>query len=999
MTARPQPGDRPFCGREEQLDALLSCWQEVRGGLGGPRTVVLLAESGLGKTRLAQQFYARLVALEQDETGYWPPRLGTEGNNLLVNPAASGFDGEVAMPFLWWGMRLADPQGHNNVTTGALAAHVDDYLVPHLAAFHKEQRRRQRLLQLAKVGGAVAADAMLDLVPFLGLLKKVGEVGVELKGIHDEWRQDRRTLDAAALLQQRRDSLVDQLLADFDKLFTGPAGRRVPAVILVDDAQFSAFDPGVTAFLAALIPAMTAGRWPVLLLVTHWEKEFLAALDPDADAGSPVAGIIDEHSRQELDAVRVVRLTPIEGLEPLVTARLPGLPADQVRRLVERAGGNPQFLEELLRVALDARSRALFEGRSAAGALTAQGLDTLLSKSVNLHDLVAERYANSPEPVQKAVALAGLQGSTFLRTLVADAAAALEQGAVAAADVGSALAEAETPHAYVASLGEDQAAFSQRIYQDVARDFLPAFYDEAEALSALRGAVADVMLGRRSLELDREASTALMRLGAALYSESPDVEERRIAAHSLHLLSSRFHATGELQVAHVTARRQAALLDTLPDDRLDGDLAWLRAVNDTLAAVGDLAAQRPVLERLVRLTGATFDDDVNTWSASMYAQALMDVADFHESLGDQEPRADALATAAGVMASLDGFEEDLEALETALRLHGLYGDLFVEAGEFERAVEVQRWALDAARRLIEVDDGPRRRFELALVQRQVGRSALLKGDAAAASADLAEAAATLRELSARDASVSTEIQLISTLDDLADAHIQADDLAAAEPLLVEGLQTMRRHLTLAPEASRTRNNLADALERLAEVRRLLADPGAAWELLREAVTLRRSVLDQLGTGRAAADLGFSLARAAAAAAAARGSAAHDDGHALAHEGLELLREAWAHDRGVRSAWRLLYGVKVALPFALARSGLAATRALLYEADVVHAELPPEAQARVGDQMSDIERLRAFVLESDGDILGAARATDVANGLRHATGAADAAGDDAGHGPN
>src|SRR5690606_34571443 len=119
------------------------------------------------------------------------------------------------------------------------------------------------------------------------------------------------------------------------------------------------------------------------------------------------------------------------------------------------------------------------------------------------------------EPVQKAVALAGLQGAQFLRVLVSDAAAALEQEAPHPDTAESALAAAEHRHAYIASLSDAEAAFSQRIYHDVAREFLPAFYDEQEALSALRAVVADVMRGRRSLELDREATMALMRLAVS----------------------------------------------------------------------------------------------------------------------------------------------------------------------------------------------------------------------------------------------------------------------------------------------------------------------------------------------------------------------------------------------------------------------------------------------------------------------------------------------------
>ncbi|HET8986135.1 MAG TPA: hypothetical protein VFN03_10285, partial [Trueperaceae bacterium] len=767
----------------------------------------------------------------------------------------------------------------------------------------------------------------------------------------------------AALLEQRRDSLVEQLMADFEKLFTGPAGRRVPAVIFIDDAQFSAFDPGVTAFLTALIPAMTAGRWPVLLLVTHWEREYVAGTEsidaPAANgmasgaesAGSPVAAIIDEHSRQELDSVRVIRLTPIAGLEPLVSARLPGLTAAQVEQLTERAGGNPQFLEEIIRVAFDPRNRGMFEGRNTSNAMSDQGLETLLAKSVRLHDVVAERFSSSPESVQKAVALAGMQGAQFLRALVGDAAAMLDPDTAETVEMESALEAAERRHAYIASLDDEQGAFSQRIYQDVAREFLPAFYDEEEATSVLRGVVADLIHGRRVLELGREATMALWRLGVSQFEGSSEVDERRMAVHCLSIVLGAARESGELQVAHRLALRQAALLESLPDASLDGDLLWLRAVNIALADVGDLDAQRPVLTRLMTLTGQSYADDVNVWTASMYTQTLLDVAEFHELVGDEHSRAEVLGVAVDVMASIDGHEEDVGALEASLRLHRTYGEWYVERGELDRAVEVQGHAHALAGRLMELDDGPLRRFDLAVVQRQVGRSAQMREDSATAVANLSQAIDNLRELRETNTSVTLEIQLASTLDDLAETYMGDERNAEAETLLVESLQLMRRHMTLAPEASRTRFNLADSLERLAAVRRSLGNVESAWALSCEAIDVRRAILDQMGTGPAEADLGFTLSRAADVAAR---QMSVEQGYGPAREGLELLRRARQRDDTVRAQWRLLFAIRVALPFETAKSGLAAARALLQEADTLYAELAPEIVRIFRYQMSDIE---------------------------------------------
>ncbi len=984
----------PFCGREDHLATLLSRWQEVKQGV-GPRVVVLLAESGLGKTRLAQEFYARLVRTEQPEGGYWPAELGTDGNNLLVNPPPAGWNAAAEMPFLWWGVRLSDPVGRNQVATGALAAHVDGYLVPHLEPFHREQRRRQRLGQLAKVGGAVAVDAVLDLVPVLNLIKKAGEVGLELKGIHDSWRKDRQALDAAALLGQRRDSLVDQLLGDLGKLFDGPSGRTVPAVILVDDAQFSNVDPGVTAFVQALLKAMAAGDWPLLLLVTHWEREFAEAADGEVDAS--VAAIIARHSRLRPERVEVLRLAPIAGLEPLVTERLPGLPAAQVARLTERAGGNPQYLDEIVRLTLDPRSRAWFEGRDPTGALTDAGLETLLAKSVKLQDVVAERFANSPAEVQEAVALAGVQGAEFLEALVelthrrlagdhAVDQAGDQAGGASAGQAGGrtdgrtdgpaggdavahALADACQRHGYVAWLTEERGAFSQRIYQDVAREFLPVFHDEAAAEDALRTVVAHVMHGELPLPVTADAERALMRLAADLFETSDDEEERRLAAHGLHRLTLAASTAGELQVAHGLAVRQAALLEGISDARQDGDLAWLRLTNDVLATAADTEARRSVLTRLVRLTGEAYEDDVNTWSAALYAQVLMDVAEFHEEAGAQELRSEAINAAVSVVQSLDGFEPEVEVLEASLRLHRMYAAWFDEYGRLDDALETYRYALGVANQLLALEDDPVRRLQVATVQSEVGTNALLRGDARGALPDLEQAAATLRALAEGAASVDLDIRLSTALDHLADAYSATGRPRDAETLLVEVLELMRRHLNMAPDAPRTMANVADALERLTVLQQRLGAGAGAAQHIREAVALRRTVAERSRAVPDYAMLGYSLTRAGEIVGS-QGAVA--EGHEYVTEAVNLSRRVCASDTSARAAWRLLLALKVALDYALHRTDLEAARELLAEVDAVKGRLEPDALTPITPYLRDIEEQRARVLEESGDAEGAAR---------------------------
>lgn len=115
-----------FVGRDDDLDILRGAWEEAKSG--EPRVVALVAESGFGKTRLAQEFFNYLSVAEDNfgSGGYWPDKLLRKEDNLCVNPEPSdcGIESDT-MPFLWWGMRISD-RGQRNAT--ALRGRVHENL-------------------------------------------------------------------------------------------------------------------------------------------------------------------------------------------------------------------------------------------------------------------------------------------------------------------------------------------------------------------------------------------------------------------------------------------------------------------------------------------------------------------------------------------------------------------------------------------------------------------------------------------------------------------------------------------------------------------------------------------------------------------------------------------------------------------------------------------------------------------------------------------------------
>jgi hypothetical protein len=142
-----------FFGRERELARLQTLFSEVaqRDSKGkstsGPRMAVILAHTGVGKTRLAQELYRWLASHPQwDQGDFWPDDLGEDGDSLRVNPKLP--PQQVQPLVAWWGMRARCPERNQEPTAG-IVDHGN--ALRELAVLRREVRVREpnRTLRLA----------------------------------------------------------------------------------------------------------------------------------------------------------------------------------------------------------------------------------------------------------------------------------------------------------------------------------------------------------------------------------------------------------------------------------------------------------------------------------------------------------------------------------------------------------------------------------------------------------------------------------------------------------------------------------------------------------------------------------------------------------------------------------------------------------------------------------------------------------------------------------
>jgi tetratricopeptide (TPR) repeat protein len=524
-----------FVSRDDELAWLQAAWREAKKGR--PQFRVLLGESGVGKTRLVQEFY-RWLSREEDPAatahseGYWPDAFTSETGSLDVNPDfPTDRAGPIPqIPWLWWGLRWPMPERRNEVASGCalidFRANLEPHIRPILAA--------RRLLELRKDAGWKIASVLSQAIPILGWLTTARDL---MSLMTRDRREERRLIQAMA------DSAAEQANAQLGELETqvletfrvildpkNTNAPTVPVIVVLDDAQWA--DSVTLRFVLQLLQAARQCNWSLLVIATHWEAEWKANVrDGPVSTENPTR--LTEITQligvdKTWSGARVV--PPIADLGGLVSAALPGLFPDQKSLILAKAGGNPRLLEEIFHHFL--AHPQLFEGGDASKALTKKAEQDLRGRSFDYHELVDKRFCRLEEHVRRALGWSSAQGMRF-PTSITEAIARRVAPKFDHAQVRPALEAAEDPHSLV-QLFRDHGRFNlgefrQAAFQHVARENLA--FDDRESVavdSALREVLATWLRGGSDDTFeDLEPAERRDALAMALRTFSPDQPETR----------------------------------------------------------------------------------------------------------------------------------------------------------------------------------------------------------------------------------------------------------------------------------------------------------------------------------------------------------------------------------------------------------------------------------------------------------------------------------------
>lgn len=511
-----------FCGRRRELAALEQAWcRQNTNPHAAPELHVLVAESGLGKTRIIQRFYNWLSVNAEPSGGpdYWPDTLGKNGRSLQVTPPPETCNPDQPMPFVWLGLRCPDTSAHNSVRAGQVLQSEMTSLQMHLNVLQKQAKQRQHLV------GKVTESALEIAALLAGAAAVVGEpIGV-LKTSYDVFKI--ATRDGT----DTEPDTAERAIAAVRAFFTATKRARVPLILVLDDIQVSTGENQLSKFVRQVVIDAHANSWPLLVIATSWHQEWYGEMHRKTGQFPLITVLQEAQALKHIHAENLI-IHPIEplraseeeplGLDPVITARFSGLPSEQRAQILTKVDGNPRYLEEVL--LLLAAEQGLFANFDPTGPLAAGALERL--RGLDLEGVVKERLLKAGIQIFAPLALAGLQGMTFYKPLVAEVFDRLPNKALQAIS-DDAFLQAETPFGFLANNRGDFAEFIQRVHQVVALDLMQnVTQPDQHALAVLKDLVREKVMD--GAEREPAATLHICQLALELFREPEDIETAQI---------------------------------------------------------------------------------------------------------------------------------------------------------------------------------------------------------------------------------------------------------------------------------------------------------------------------------------------------------------------------------------------------------------------------------------------------------------------------------------
>ena len=850
-----------FVGRQDELTWLRSQFDACAtrgpdGQYGGPRMAFVIAESGIGKSRLVQELYLQLTSdprWDPPAVDYWPDAFKTSDEELHVVPDMNGHVAKGPPRFAWLGARWRPTDERNVLARTSILSGLRSSLTVHADIL----RAHQSLWQDAagRVIGAIRHEGVGEVIgqladsalPFGGLLLKIAS---GIKDIAVERRLGPETYEDVSKKAVLSDA--DEVLDCFRLLLD--AKSAVPTVLWLDDAQW--IDADTRLFLKRLWAEATRRRWPLLIVVTHWEREWRELVL--AEAADSLPGYTGDTGVAELQ----LQSPPDATLGECLKSRLPGLTEQQAMLMIEKAAGN--FLQLLENIGAISNHSRNFVNRNLQSSLTDEAEAIVRKYETDRERRVAQRFREFEEDVQDVLGWSSQFGQRFVNAVIESFA----KERLGTDTAGNLIDRCVDPYVVLNKSSPFTREFRDKVFHRVADEYRHRYLlKDAERLSAvLRAHLVEWITN--SVTPDGEIVSQPDEQGTRCIGRLP-IEEQRdllgIAVEEVRLPECPDWADPECKAALwaicmsiETDRRDAlwgragSLCDRLRAVQWDEvpESACSRRLLDSLAETarmaGRLRVARDVAIKVLAIARRLLAEEETPERLRDVSVTLSKIGNIEHDLGQYDKALVRYEESLAIDRRLLAEEETPERLRDVSDSSYGVGRVAQSRGHYGEALARYEESLEIARRLLAEEETPPRLLDVSLSLDGIGRIEEYRGQYDEALAWYEEALAIRRRLLAEE-EASVQLRYVKlSLDDIGrieEARGQYDEALARYE---ESLAITRRLLAEEETPERLRD-VSISLNGIGDIKKARGQYDEALAQYEELSTLGRQ-LGEAGHG-------------------------------------------------------------------------------------------------------------------------------------------------------
>ncbi|WP_214889491.1 ATP-binding protein [Exiguobacterium sp. s142] len=486
-----------FYGRNEEIAAFTDLFDRVKNN--NPHFLTLFGDTGLGKTRLIQEFYHHLNKID-DDNEYWPNHLRDTENTMSLVPDFTELYSSRSnlMPWMWVALRCPNENERNSTSnSGEALNQARNQIRLHLHGLFEAKKRTASNIELAK-----SALSMISSYAFPGggplIVQTVGEIFGQanqsvdtfdaIKNLFNSWNMKKRDPDYVNVLaQQNYTSLVEQSLEAFESIFNSHDKRlpTIPLVLIVDDAQW--MDPLTYEFINQLFENAIINSWPLFIIVTCWESSFKLQNEAFNSRNGlderKLAKLLNKYSSViQNENTSVINLLPLEEshLFNIIDSKLPTLTLEMKKELVDHCSGDIELLIDHLSTL---KSRPGFFTPS--GELFSPSTPLNL-KSSNKKEIARKNIEDLGIELSILIMVGSAQGMQFSKSFIEQCEDLLKDNSFTFVNFN----RSEDPYNLTQLsphlLFDQVAKFKRRLYYEIARDWLEDFPLKQKIINILK---------------------------------------------------------------------------------------------------------------------------------------------------------------------------------------------------------------------------------------------------------------------------------------------------------------------------------------------------------------------------------------------------------------------------------------------------------------------------------------------------------------------------------